>query len=580
MGLTAGLDMAIRGMMTTAVKTNLSSQNITNADKSGYSRKNLEVEYLTTSAGSTPMAGVIVGTTDKFMLKALVGDISTYESRNVVSESLDYYITQVGNTDGTNSISSFLDGMYSTLQYLATNPETTANKSEVVQTADSLASSLRDLSNDIQKLRLANEQKIADSITNINAIVGRIYDINEKIAGSVNKDASTAEYEDQRNKELQNLAAELDIQYFYTNDNRLQLYTGSGQALLLSDPQTLTYNVTNQVTSTTLYPADFSPILLNGTDLTTNLRSGRLAGYIDLRDNIYVTEQAKLDEFASVLKNQVNTLLNTGASVPSRTLMEGSLKNLTNATGFSATGSIRIAVTDRAGTVVNFSDINLAGMTTINDVLVALSAVPGITASLNTDGQLSILASPSTNGVSINPMSSSVTSSTGESFSSYFGLNDMFTSTSGASDIKVSTYLLNAPEYLSIGVLSPSATLTIGDRGVNRGDGTIAQSLSDMLNSNVPFNAAGDFASQNNTLQRYAQAIMSSAASKADLSQKDTDTSFSVYKTSSDLLSSKSGVNVDEETAKLLVYQNQYQAGAQVVKTIQDMLDALIAAIR
>lgn len=580
MGLTAGLDMAIRGMMTTAVKTNLSSQNITNADKSGYSRKNLEVEYLTTSAGSTPMAGVIVGTTDKFMLKALVGDISTYESRNVVSESLDYYITQVGNTDGTNSISSFLDGMYSTLQYLATNPETTANKSEVVQTADSLASSLRDLSNDIQKLRLANEQKIADSITNINAIVGRIYDINEKIAGSVNKDASTAEYEDQRNKELQNLAAELDIQYFYTNDNRLQLYTGSGQALLLSDPQTLTYNVTNQVTSTTLYPADFSPILLNGTDLTTNLRSGRLAGYIDLRDNIYVTEQAKLDEFASVLKNQVNTLLNTGASVPSRTLMEGSLKNLTNATAFSATGNIRIAVTDRAGTVVNFSDINLAGMTTINDVLVALSAVPGITASLNTDGQLSILAAPSTNGVSINPMSSSVTSSTGESFSSYFGLNDMFTSTSGASDIKVSTYLLNAPEYLSIGVLSPSATLAIGDRGVNRGDGTIAQSLSDILNSNVPFNAAGDFASQNNTLQRYAQAIMSSAASKADLSQKDTDTSFSVYKTSSDLLSSKSGVNVDEETAKLLVYQNQYQAGAQVVKTIQDMLDALIAAIR
>jgi flagellar hook-associated protein 1 FlgK len=580
MGLTAGLDMAIRGMMTTAVKTNLSSQNITNADKSGYSRKNLEVEYLTTSAGSTPMAGVIVGTTDKFMLKALVGDISTYESRNVVSESLDYYITQVGNTDGTNSISSFLDGMYSTLQYLATNPETTANKSEVVQTANSLASSLRDLSNDIQKLRLANEQKIADSVTNINAIVSRIYDINEKIAGSVNKDASTAEYEDQRNKELQNLAAELDIQYFYTNDNRLQLYTGSGQALLLSDPQTLTYDVTNQVTPTTVYPADFSAILLNGTDLTQNIRSGKLAGYIDLRDNIYVTEQAKLDEFASVLKNQVNTLLNTGASVPSRTLMEGSLKNLTTATGFSATGSIRIAVTDRAGTVVNFSDINLAGMTTINDVLVALSAVPGITASLNTDGQLSILAAPSTNGVSINPMSSSVTSSTGESFSSYFGLNDMFTGTSGASDIKVSTYLLNAPEYLSIGVLSPSATLAIGDRGVNRGDGSIAQALSDMLNSNVSFNAAGDFASQNNTLQRYAQAIMSSAASKADLSQKDTDTSLSVYKTSSDLLSSKSGVNVDEETAKLLVYQNQYQAGAQVVKTIQDMLDALIAAIR
>ncbi len=580
MALTAGLNMAIRGMMTTAVKTTLSSQNITNADKTGYSRKELQVNYLTTNTGSTPVAGIVVGTTDKFMVKALVGDISTYSAKNVVSSSLDYYVTQVGNTDGTNSLSNYLDSMYSTLQYLATNPETNANKSEVVQTADGLASSLRDLTNDIQKLRLQNEQKIADSVNNINAIIDRINTLNEKITGGVSGDSSTAEYEDQRNLELQNLAGEMDIQYFYTANNRLQLYTGDGQALLLSQPQKLTYAVTNQVNSTTLYPADFSPISLNGADITNSLRSGKLAGYIDLRDDIYPKEQAKLDEFANVLKNQINTLLNTGASVPSRNIVEGSLENLTAGTTFSATGTVRVAVTDRTGTIVNYSDINLSSMTSINDVMTALNGIPGVTASLNTDGQLKITATPSTNGISINPMTSSVTSSTGESFSSYFGLNDLFTGTAGASDIKVSNYLLNAPEYLAIGVLSSSATLAIGDRGVNRGDGSIAQSLSDMLNSNVPFNAAGDFAAQNNTLQRYAQAFMSSAASKADLAQKDSDTSLQVYKTSSDLLTSHNGVNVDEETAKLLVYQNQYQAGAQVVKTIQEMLDALIAAIR
>ena len=580
MALTAGLNMAIRGMMTTAVKTTLSSQNITNADKTGYSRKELQVNYLTTNTGSTPVAGIVVGTTDKFMVKALVGDISTYSAKNVVSSSLDYYVTQVGNTDGTNSLSNYLDSMYSTLQYLATNPETNANKSEVVQTADGLASSLRDLTNDIQKLRLQNEQKIADSVNNINAIIDRINTLNEKITGGVSGDSSTAEYEDQRNLELQNLAGEMDIQYFYTANNRLQIYTGDGQALLLSQPQKLTYAVTNQVNSTTLYPADFSPISLNGADITNSLRSGKLAGYIDLRDDIYPKEQAKLDEFANVLKNQINTLLNTGASVPSRNIVEGSLKNLTAGTTFSATGTVRVAVTDRTGTIVNYSDINLSSMTNINDVMTALNGIPGVTASLNTDGQLKITATPSTNGISINPMTSSVTSSTGESFSSYFGLNDLFTGTAGASDIKVSNYLLNAPEYLAIGVLSSSATLAVGDRGVNRGDGSIAQSLSDMLNSNVPFNAAGDFAAQNNTLQRYAQAFMSSAASKADLAQKDSDTSLQVYKTSSDLLTSHNGVNVDEETAKLLVYQNQYQAGAQVVKTIQEMLDALIAAIR
>jgi flagellar hook-associated protein 1 FlgK len=240
---------------------------------------------------------------------------------------------------------------------------------------------------------------------------------------------------------------------------------------------------------------------------------------------------------------------------------------------------MRVAVTDYAGKVQNYTDINLGAMTSVNDVVTALNGVAGITASLNAKGQLSISVSPSTNGVSINPLTSSVTSSTGQSLSSYFGLNDMFTGTT-AEDVKVSDYLLAAPEYLSIGVLSSSATLAAGDRGVNRGDGSIAKSLSDMLNTNVAFNSAGDFAAQNNTLQRYAQAFISSAATKADLAQKDADTTHQVFKTSSDLLTSNNGVNVDEETAKLLVYQNQYQAGAQVVKTIQDMLDALIGAMR
>lgn len=579
MALSAGLDMAIRGMMTTALKTNLSSQNITNADKPGYSRKSLDINYITTSGGSTPVSGMVVGSTDEFMLKALVGDISSNEAIKVISDSLNYYITQVGNTDGSNSISSFLDGMYSALQYLATNPETSANKSIVVQTADTLASALRDLSNDIQKLRLSNEQKIATSVINVNATLDRIDLLNEKVSQGQNGDASMADYIDQREMELQNLATELDIQYFYTSDKRVQIYTGDGKALLLSDPHHLSYTVTNQVNGSTVYPADFSAISLDGTDITNSVRTGKIAGYVNLRDKVYVDEQKKLDEFTTVLKSQVNTLLNKGASIPPRSLMEGSRQGLTGATAFTATGTIRVAVTDKTGLVQAFSDINLGAMGSISNVITALNGVAGITASLNANGELSISVSPATNGVSINPLASSVTSSTGESFSSYFGLNDMFIGV-GAEDVTVSKSLLTAPETLSIGVLSASGTLAVGDRGVNRGDGSIAKSLSDMLNANVSFNAAGDFAAQSNTLQRYAQALISSAASKSDLAEKEAATTQQVFKTTSDLFTSENGVNVDEETAKLLVYQNQYQAGAQVVKTIQSMMDALIAAIR
>lgn len=579
MPLTSGLDMALRGMMSTSLKTNLTSQNITNADKVGYTRKSLQVNYLTTNSGSTPVSGIVVGSTDKFLTKALVGDISAYQSDITISNSLEYYVKQLGSTDGTNSLSTYMDTLYSALQYLDTNPESSANKSEVVQTANNMSSSLRSTSDGIQKLRLDSEQKIATSIKTVNDIIDRIDNLNEKVSSSVLGDSSIADYEDQRVQELQNLAAEMTIQYYYTSDNRVQIYSGGGEAMLLSDPRHISYTPTNSITGSTLYPSGFSAISLNGNDITTTIKGGKLGGLIDLRDNIYVSEQNKLNEFSAVLRTQVNTLLNKGASIPPRSLMEGSLGGLTLATGFSATGSIRVAVTDSNGTVQNYSDINLSAMTSINDVVTALNGVAGLTASLNTQGELSISVTPSTKGVVINPLTSAVTSSTGESFSQYFGLNDLFTGTN-AEDVAVSSYLLANPQYLSTSVLSNSATLAAGDRGVNRGDASIAGDIADMLNSNVPFAAAGDFAAQSNTLQRYAQEIISSVASKADSTQKQSDTTYQVFKTGSDLLSSSSGVNVDEETTKLLLYQNQYQAGAQIVKTIQDMMDALLAALR
>ncbi len=579
MALTNALNATLNGMMTTELKTALVSQNIANADKEGYTRKSLNTQYITTSSGSVPVSGVVVGSTDAFLVASLVDDISAYTKNKVVSDSLDYYNTQLGSTDGSNTLSTYIDNMYATLKSVATNPETSANKSEVVNTANNLASSLRNLSADIQNLRQTAEQKIASSVNNVNAILDRIDALNDKITSFAGNDAGLAEYEDQRVVEIQNLAKEMDIQYFYTSDNQMQIYTESGQALLLSQPRHLSYTTTNVVHSTTLYPAGFSSIDLDGTDLTTMLTGGNLGGYISLRDDIYVSEQAKLDEFANVLQTQTNSLLSQGASIPGRSLMEGSLSGLTGATPFTATGSMRVAVTDSTGTIVNYSDINLAAMTNINDVLTAINGVAGLTATLNADGELSISVTPSTNGVVINPMNSSVTSSSGENISEYFGLNDLFIGTN-AENIQISAYLVSRPDYLSVGVLDSSGGLVAGDKGVARGDGSVADLIASALTSSQSFNAAGNFAAQSNTLLAYAQAFIADASTQASITEGETETSYLVYSTSNNLMTSQSGVNIDEETAKMLVLQNQYSAAAQVVSVIQQMLDDLINAVR
>ncbi|MFA7276651.1 MAG: flagellar hook-associated protein FlgK [Pseudobdellovibrionaceae bacterium] len=579
MALTSALNMTLSGLMTTELKTMVSSQNITNADKAGYTRKSVELQYITTTSGSVPVEGLIVGSGDSFLLKALTGDVAEYSAKLSISNSLNYYSTQLGNTDGTNTLSSYLDDMYAALQSLATSPETDANKAEVISMAEGLSNTLRSLSSQIQDLRLQAEQQIGSQITEANAILDRLDELNDKIAGNPNNDSSLAEYEDQRNQELLNLSALMGVQYFYTDGNILQLYTSNGQPLLLSDPHYINHTVTNSVNGSTTYPAGFDAIDLDGVDITTRITGGSLEGLITLRDSFYTDEQAKLNELASVLQTQVNTLLNTGASVPPRNTMVGSLDALTGATAFTGTGSIRVAVLDQNGTVTNYSDISLVGMTTVSDVLTSLNGVAGLTATLTADGKLSIVTAPTTSGVAINPLTSAVTSSSSESFAQYFGLNDLFIGTS-AEDIQVSSYLVSAPQYLSVGVLSSSATLAAGDTGVNRGDGSIADSVADILVGNSSFAAAGDFAAQSTSLQHYVQAFMSNAATQATISEGETETSYITYKASQDVLSSKSGVNVDEETAKMLIYQNQYEASAQVMSTIQEMLNTLMDAMR
>lgn len=578
-GLTACLSTALKSMMITELKTNLSSQNITNADKAGYMRKDVEVQYITSTAGSLPVSGIIVGNADPYMIKSVVKDTSAYNYNITLSNSLDIYSKQLGSTSGTNSLSASLDDMYSALQYLSTNPEVSANKSEVVTIADSLTSSMRNLSHSIQALRLDTENKIATSVNTINSILDRISTLNFKIAkGDASNDISLANYQDQRDQELQSLSAEIGIQYFYNDTNEVQIFTDTGGTLLLSQPHHLQFTPTLQVNGSTTYPANFSPIALDGKDQTTQISSGKLAALVSLRDTVYANEQDKLDELATVLKTQVNTLLNTGASVANRNPVLGTLSGLTGSTAFAATGSIRLAVTNNAGTIVNYADVNLSAVTDITGLMTALNTVPGVSATLS-GGKLQIAASSAANGIAINPLNSSVTSSTGQSLSQYFGLNDMFTGNS-AENININDYLRSNPELLAIGVLSSSASLAVGERGVNRGDGSIADAIADLLNSNVPIAAAGDFPSQNNSLQHYAQTILSAAASKADNAQQQADISQEIYKASYDIITSASGVNVDEETAKLLQYQNQYEAGAHIISTVQEMLRSLMDAIR
>lgn len=578
MSLGFALDVTTRGLLSTANRIQVTSGNITNADKPGYTRKEARDTFTTTNGGSIPVRATIVGAADRFLSKTVINDQNLMGLRDTISQYLDLYAKQLGNTGGSKTMPGYLNDMYSALQQLSTSPETLANKTEFVSLASNLSASLRSLSVDIQSQRTEVDKKIGETVTQINDSLRTLEELNRKIQNGQLNSAALAEYEDQRLFELQKLSKEMDIQYFFAADNTVQVYTGAGQPLLLSSARLLSYDITTVVNGSVQYPLGFSPITLNGLDITTQIQGGSLAGLVDLRDNIFVSEQAKLDEFAVTLQRETNLVLNNGASRPPRPTLTGSLDGLTAATAFSGTGIVRIAVTDNNGVVNNFQDVNIGALGTVGAVITALNAIPNINASLNGNGELVIASTLANTGVSINNMTSNVTPAN-VGFQSYFGLNDLFIGTS-AEDINIAQYLQQSSTYLAVGSLSNSATLAAGDSAVALGDGSIALALSNRLDASVSFAAAGNFSAQSNSLKSYIEAFVADAANTARIAENEANTAELTFRETSDLLQNKTGVNIDEETARLLELQNKYQASARLIQTIRELFQTLIDAVR
>lgn len=118
---------------------------------------------------------------------------------------------------------------------------------------------------------------------------------------------------------------------------------------------------------------------------------------------------------------------------------------------------------------------------------------------------------------------------------------------------------------LSVNITDPK-TLGASTSVTGTGDGTNAQKIAD-INKQL-------FGGQ--TLQSQYSSILSGLDSKAK-SYSDMST---MYSSVSDNIGSQikniSGVNLDEEAANLLKYQQMYQANAQVIKTQNEMFGTLI----
>lgn len=588
--LSVAQQIAFSGLAATQVQISVTSANISNADTKGYTQKTAnQSSSVTAGVGTGVTISGISSTVDKLLLKSLVAADSGLGAADTTNNYLTELQQLYGSTSSASSsttgtsLANTIAAFESALTSLANTPSSASLQSNAVSALNALTSQLQDTSSSIQKLRSNADQDISTSVGDINADLQQISALNSQIKQQSAAGQSTADLEDQRTDALQDLASKMNVSYFTASNGDIQVYTGSGQALVDSTAHPLSYTTASDVTASTTYVAGsassgFSGITVNGVDITSQITSGNVGALITLRDQTLPDAQAQLDQLAQQLSSSINAVSNQGTSVPPPSSLTGTAST-SSSTPLSATGTVRIAVADKSGNLVSYQDLNLASYPTVGDLVTAInSGTSGVTASINSSGQLTLTASGSGNGVSINEMTSSVGSS-GDGLSDYFGLNDLVTGT-GASNIAVRSDILSGAAGLPTSTLDSSATLTTGNQVLSSGSATVINSLLTTLTGSTNFAVAGGLGATTSSFTDYAATIVANVAGKAATASTAFTAKQTAQSTYANSLSSQSGVNIDEETANMSALQNKYAAASELIQAINSMFSALMTAVQ
>lgn len=184
---------------------------------------------------------------------------------------------------------------------------------------------------------------------------------------------------------------------------------------------------------------------------------------------------------------------------------------------------------------------------------------------------------------------------TGRGFSHFFGLNNFFvgseTTATGnktagsALNMKVRQDIIDNPNLISTGTLTQVYASTAEGQYPSyayertTGDSSIAQKLAGIGLQQFSFGAAGGLATTVKTFNGYAAELLGFASANSSTAEQKANDAQILLDSYEEKRSAVSGVNVDEEMANTIIFQNSYAASSKVIATVKDLFDTLLSIV-
>ncbi|MEK9278440.1 MULTISPECIES: flagellar hook-associated protein FlgK [unclassified Bradyrhizobium] len=315
MSLTATLDNARSSLMASGVQSSVISRNIAGASQAGYSRKITVLDNL-------PGAGVYVAAIQRAASSGLFSNVLTATSGSAKQSAIydglqKIAAATVDDPELDQSPTAQLNKLKQALQQYANAPDNATLAQAAVSSAKDMAASLNQATKTVQSIREGADADMATSVANINKLLAQFDTVNTAIVKGTIAGDDVTDYLDQRDSIVSKLSQEVGVTMSIRTNGDAALYTDSGVVLFDKTARSVSFAPTNIYTPGTTGNAVYiDGVPVTGANSVMPLKSGKLAGLAELRDNAAVTYQSQLDEVARGLISAFKESDQSAAALP------------------------------------------------------------------------------------------------------------------------------------------------------------------------------------------------------------------------------------------------------------------------
>lgn len=600
-GLSDALGISQRSLSFSQTALNTVSHNIANVNTEGFYRQEVQAANQSIGGyGNGVTLSAISRTLDPLLLNRLTEQRSLTAYDAAVAQFEKNIESVFGSPTSGSSIDQITSDFFKQASALSNTPESSAQRLNLIKTATFLADNLKSINQQLVDVQNLVDTELDTRLTDVNSAIEKVAQLNTEIValeGDSLGGRNASDLKDERQRQIDIIANNFDITVIEDarGNSRISLETGQ----LLVSTSHVQLERTSATPPSTFGGIGVRSVLSDGSpsSVVININESRLSdageikALLKVRDETVPDLQAQVSEFAETFIDNINLEHSKGTGTPplaSLTSAHGHKlatpvgADLTVELGLTAGATLDLSVVQTATGAPLSTTVGAATRVTIGaspftmaDLAAEINTVSAaelggaITATVvvDIDGNQVLNIATATPGAGI------IWGNDADNVMGKLGMNNFFTGT-GSVDIAIRPDILAEPLNVA------TARMRDSDGGLSLNDNRNITNIALQVDEQFNFDSAGSLSAQNNNMQGYFNTIVSNLAVRLQDNTQRQEFSQTIMNDLNDRHTGITGVNLDEELNKLLIFQRSYQASARMISSINELFDTLFDAVR